>query len=442
MLKRLGEEIINPSVKISEAKFPAPFVSGLEYGAPARGTWNIVHVGMLIPDAHQIFICAQGCLRGVVLTAAEMGASDRFSTVAIRENNVLDGDMEDLLINGVSDILERLPEYPPAMLIYTSCIHHFMGSDLDYVYKVLRERYPQVQFTDCYMNPIMRKSGLTPDQTMRRQLYSLLKPRENKSNLIHIAGCDFPLDRDSELAAILTANDYQVREIASCKTYEEYQQLAECSYSITTFPAARVAGDYLEKNHGQKHLYLPSSFDYEVIEKNLTLLQETLGLPADSIDTKAKQTACEAALAKAKELIGDTEITIDFTAFPHILSLTKLLITHGFRVTRLYTDSFPEEEREIFDWLQQHAPHLTIYPTVHASMRIQPRKSEGKVLAIGQKAAYFSGTDYFVNVVEGAGLWGYEAIIKLAGLMCEACETPKDTKSLIQIKGMGCGNCL
>ena len=442
MLKRLGEETVNPSVKISEARFPAPFTAGLEYGAPARGTWNIVHVGMLIPDAHQIFVCAQGCLRGVVLTAAEMGASHRFSTVAIRENNVLDGDMEDLLIDGVSDILERLPIYPPAVLIYTSCIHHFMGSDLDYVYKVLRERYPQVQFTDCYMNPIMRKSGLTPDQTMRRQLYSLLKPRENRADLVHIAGCDFRLDRDSELAVLLTSNDFEIREVASCQTYEEYQNLSECGYCITTFPAARVAGDYLEKNYGQKHLYLPSSFDYEVIEENLALLHETLGLSTNLIDSSARKSACEAALAKAKELIGDTEITIDFTAFPHILSLTRLLITHGFHVTRLYTDSFPSEEREIFDWLQQHAPDLTVYPTVHASMRIQPRQSEEKVLAIGQKAAYFSGTQHFVNGVEGTGLWGYEAIIKLADLMCEAYAAPKDTKSLIQIKGMGCGNCL
>ena len=82
MLKKLGEATANPSVKISEAKFPAPFTSGLEYGAPARGTWNIVHVGMLIPQAHQIFVCAQGCLRGVVLTAAEMGASERFSNAS------------------------------------------------------------------------------------------------------------------------------------------------------------------------------------------------------------------------------------------------------------------------------------------------------------------------------------------------------------------------
>lgn len=450
MLKRLGEGMVNPSVKMADAKFPAPFTSGLEYGAPARGTWNIVHVGMMIPQAHQIFVCAQGCLRGVVLTAAEMGASDRFSTIAVRENNVLDGDMEDLIIDGVSDILERLPEYPPAILLYTSCIHHFMGSDLYYVYKVLRERYPQVQFTDCYMNPIMRKSGLTPDQTMRRQLYSLLKPvhgtkgqsRRDFNKKIHMAGGDFPLDRNSELYQCLLANDYEIREVASCKTYEEYQQLAECAYNITTFPAAKVAGTYLEKEYGQKHLYLQASFSYEVIENNLKLLQETLGLHMDVQILDEKKRACEAALQKAKELIGETEIAIDFTAFPFHLSLTKLLLIHGFHVTKLYTDSFPAEEREIYDWLKVNAPELEIYPTVHVSMRVMPRKNKHKILAIGQKAAYFNGTDHFVNVVEGGGFWGYEAIIRLTELMCEAYEQPKDTKALIQIKGMGCGNCV
>ena len=32
-----------------EAAFPAPFPHGLEYSPPCRGTWNIVHTGMLVP---------------------------------------------------------------------------------------------------------------------------------------------------------------------------------------------------------------------------------------------------------------------------------------------------------------------------------------------------------------------------------------------------------
>ena len=178
MLKRVSPVSEDGTmVRIADAKAPAPFVSGLEYGAPARGVWNIVHVGMLIPGAHGIYVCAGNCLRGVVLTATEMGAQNRFSTITIKENNVLDGDMERLLIDGVTDILTRLPSLPPAVLVYTSCIHHFLGCDLALCYRELRSRFPGVDFTDCYMNPILRKSGLTPDQLMRKQLYSLLKPR-------------------------------------------------------------------------------------------------------------------------------------------------------------------------------------------------------------------------------------------------------------------------
>ncbi|MBQ2425112.1 MAG: nitrogenase, partial [Lachnospiraceae bacterium] len=184
MLKRVGGEI-NPrgaEVAIQDASFPAPFASGLEYATPARGTWNIVHTGMLIPEAHEIFVCAAGCLRGVVLTAAELHAEHRFSTVAVREHNLLDGDMEELVIEGVSEIIEKLPKRPPAVLVYTSCIHHFAGCDLDMIYRELRERFPEIDFTDCYMNPIMRKSGLTPDQIMRSRLYALLKEREKNEH--------------------------------------------------------------------------------------------------------------------------------------------------------------------------------------------------------------------------------------------------------------------
>ncbi|MDE5755235.1 MAG: nitrogenase, partial [Oscillospiraceae bacterium] len=139
MLKRIRQEI-NASgamTRIQNAKFPAPFPSELEYSCSARGTWNIVHTGFLIPEAHEIFVCAAGCLRGVVLTAAECNLSERFSTIEIREENALDGDLEELLINGVSDILAQLPYHPRAVLIYTSCIHHFIGCDTMLCYKIL-----------------------------------------------------------------------------------------------------------------------------------------------------------------------------------------------------------------------------------------------------------------------------------------------------------------
>ena len=46
---------------------------GLSYSSPCRGAWNIVHYGTLVPEGHQIYVCPVSCLRGVVLTTAEMG---------------------------------------------------------------------------------------------------------------------------------------------------------------------------------------------------------------------------------------------------------------------------------------------------------------------------------------------------------------------------------
>ena len=90
MLKNLQKsvDIEKYALPVSRAEFPQPFISELEFNAPARGMWNIVHTGMLIPESHQIYVCAQGCLRGVILTAAEMNAMDRMSFVAVRENEL------------------------------------------------------------------------------------------------------------------------------------------------------------------------------------------------------------------------------------------------------------------------------------------------------------------------------------------------------------------
>lgn len=110
-------------INITKAVFPAPFESGLEYNPPTRGVWNIVHTGMLIPESRQIFVCAQGCLRGVILTAAEMNAMDRMSWVTVSEQDLYDGTMEQDVIDGVRDIINRLEEKPKCVLIFLSCVH-------------------------------------------------------------------------------------------------------------------------------------------------------------------------------------------------------------------------------------------------------------------------------------------------------------------------------
>ena len=124
MLKRVGGEI-DPEgavTTIGEADFPVPFPTGLEFNSPAHGNWNIVHTGMLMPEAIQIYVCADNCMRGVVLTAAEMNAAERFSFVIVEEENLLNGNLEDVTIEGVTDVLKKLEKKPKAVLIFWDAI--------------------------------------------------------------------------------------------------------------------------------------------------------------------------------------------------------------------------------------------------------------------------------------------------------------------------------
>lgn len=441
MLKRINgkEDESGAAVKICDAGFPSPFISGLEYSAPARGTWNIVHTGFLVPEAHEIFVCAEGCLRGVVLTAAEMGASDRFSTISICENNVLNGDMEELIIDGVSDILQKLPYKPKAVLVYTSCIHHFMGCDLLLIYKRLREKFTDIDFTDCYMNPIMRKSGLTPDMIMRSRLYSLLKDRPKNEKSINVIGNDFATDANSELVKIIRENGFKLYEIQDCKTYSEYQKMAESIVNITYQPAAKPGGEELEKRLLQRHLYLPLSFNYDEITDNYNLLCDTLGVDRRNFSQDIE--SCEKALDSLKSQIGNTPVAIDYTATFKPLGLALLLIKHGINVKRVYADSFYNEEKSAFDELQKLSPNLKIIATANVKMRFLERRTDEKYLAVGQKAAYFTGSNNFVNIVECGGYYGFYGIRRLCDLMLDAYKIEKDAKALIGIKGLGCGCC-
>ena len=104
----------------------------------------------------------------------------------------------------------------------------------------------------------------------------------------------------------------------------------------------------------------------------------------------------------------------------------------------MYLDAVTGEEQEDFRWLRTHFPALMLCATTQPQLRMQPRVPDAPVLALGQIAAWAEGTPFFVNLVEGGGLWGYDGIRTMAGYMIEAAKTKKDTRDLVPRKGLGC----
>lgn len=428
------------AVPIARATYPAPFPSSLEFNAPVHGTWNIVHTGMLVPGAHQIYVCGQNCIRGVVMTAAEMNALDRFSLVVLDEMNLVDGDLEKFTVEGVADVIDKLPEHPPVVLLFTVCVHHFAGCDIGYVYRSLRQRFPDIFFAESYMDPIRQKEHLTPEQKLRRSMFDALEKRPFDRRSVSVLGSDFALDEDADLLALIRGGGFEAHQIQDCRTFSEYQRLAASPLIACTYPTARFGIETLCRRLGARCLYLPSCFGYEENVRHLGDLAYALGMPRPDCDDRMLHADKE--LEKARHVVGERRIVIDQNVHPRPLGLARLLVEHGFSVWRVHLDSVRPEEKDDFYWLAAHAPDLELLPLIQPSMRVAARGCDDPVLAIGQWAAWFADTPHFVNLVEGGGLWGFSGICHLARLMVEAMHEEKDTHELVQLKGLGCESCI
>jgi len=423
-------------VMIGKADLSNLFKNGLEYAPPVRGKWNIVHIGFLIPESHQIFVCAESCLRGVVLTAHEAGAAKRFSTIAVEEEDVLEGDMETEIIEGVSDIIKRLETKPKAILVYTSCIQHFLGCDLDFVYQELKNRFPSIMFTDCYMTPITRKSGITPDEKMRMQLYSLIEKPEKMDTGITMLGNVIKLSETSDIIQLIKKSGRVYRDICLTKTWSEYQELGLSSDLIYIDDAAEKGAKELSSRLGKNLIKLITSFNFDQIDKNNKKLANLLAV--EDFDFTDVKKEIEQKANELKELMKEWKVSLDYTATIRPFSLARFLMDHGIKVAKIYSDVVKSFDMEDAEYLKKKFPDDIQILSPSSPAAAFMHKTGNNILAIGQKAAYFDNTPFFVNIIDDSGYSGYGGILEILNLMKASLKERKNISSIVQVKGWGC----
>ena len=427
------------AVKIKDASFPAPFKAGLEFNAPVHGSWNIVHIGMQLPGSHQIYVCADNCMRGVIMTAAEMDMLDRISGVVLEEHEMVSEDITAVTLEGIRELLLKFDELPPAVIVFPVCVHHFLNCDLEYVYSNLEKEFPGVVFIRAFMDPIMQKLHLTPEQTLRRAILEPVPSSDRHEKTVNVLGSDMPLFKDSEIFELIHKAGYETREIFDTKTFEEYMELGNASLNICNYPTGDLGVKTFSERCSIPYLYLPFAVLPEEIEEGERRLAVSLGIELpDMTDLK---TGLDNAFDELRAYIQDKPVAIDYTAHPRPFGLAYLLLEHGINVKKVYADSVSLEEERAFGLLKEKYPDLLIEATIAPGCRVSERL-DVDYLAIGQKAAWFCGTKHFVNIIEAKGLYGFKGLIRLTELIKDAYDNESDTEDIVPRKGLGCVSCI
>ena len=450
MLKEISSKNQN-IIKVSDFNVEKSFSTGLEYSCPVHENWNIVHTGMLIPEAHQIYVCPQNCLRGVIMTADEMGAADRISGVEPSDKELYDGSLEEVTIRGVSSIIESLSPKPPCVMVFLPCMHHFVGADIKYIYKKLSDLHPDIDFLQCWMDPIMTKVGLTPEQKERLAMIGAMEDLPKDKNTTCMVGDNLRLPECSDIGRILQDEGMTLTQVHDVEDYDAYKKLGKAQLFITRSTLSVHGLEKTMKKRGRKTLYLPPAVIYDEIDKEIKSLYNAIfqikDLPKEKIlklsDEKTRafslreKVLTENALKKALEQIKNTPISIDYLSHPRPLGLSRLLISHGFNVVKVYLDAVSKEEYGDLKWLKENSPNLSLHSTNHVLSRIKdPSENDPLSLAIGPKAAFFKNTPHYVNIIEADGHWGYEGIRHLADLMVCAMDEEKEIRNMVENKAL------
>ena len=168
-------------------------------------------------------------------------------------------------------------------------------------------------------------------------------------------------------------------------------------------------------------------------------------------------------------MIGDCGVAIDGMITTRPYSLARLLAEHGFNIDIVFSDSVGGEDTD-YEWLKKNVPGIRFEKCVSPDMRTYKyEESDGsgnsmlvheqknalnegntdtsngnkpQILALGQKAAYFTQTPYFVDMVENGSLYGFDGIVELSKMMIDSFINVKDLKKTLDIKGWGCESCI
>lgn len=408
------------------------FEPNLCYCNPAHGGWGIIRVAALIPGSYLLFVCPSACFRHGALGAIQHHYKDRISYLYINQSDIVDGYDQEIL-DGVDELLERTEKDIRLLFIYVSCLDDFIGTDMDKVTSILGKRYPDILFRAGHMNPIASSTKMPPAVTTFDAMLSVLPNWEKSDSGVSIWGNFVGIPEDNELIRVLEKNGHPVRQISSCNSFSEYEEMSRSGKSIVIKPFVRYALGRLEKRTGATHVEMPISYDIDAVSQEYQVLSSFLDEDF-SEEIEKDRILCEAAIHSAREEVADVPVFVSDSATVFPLALAVALLKYGFHVTRIYLSEVVGPDQKYADILLSDYPHVKIIQGDHPDSVFRS-ETETIALAVGEEAAYLSHACYVADISSDEGLFGYQGIRILMDTMRLAMKEKADIRKLIDEYG-------
>ncbi len=357
----------------------------LAFNSPGAEGFGVKRAGLAVPGSVMLLVSPGCCGRNTQLVSAMPAYDGRFFYLTLDEKDIVTGRHLSKIPEAVEEICETLDPRPSVVMICITCVDALLGTDMESICKKAEEK-ARVPVRPCYMYALTREGRRPPMVQVRQSVYSLLKPRKRKGNVVNLLGFFSPVDPRCELFALLKqAGVKTVHEISTCRDFDEYLTMAEANFNLVLYPEARLAaGDFTEKL-GIPYIELRRFYETDRIARQYQAFGAAIGVTFD--DESYAQQAKEA-VGRVKKACPDAVFAVGECMNGDPFELSLALVRYGFSVAEIF-GTVTEENFIYIRQLAKMSPDTKIYANSEPSM-LTYAPEDGEVdLAVGKDAVYY-----------------------------------------------------
>lgn len=406
-LAKMGKDNI-PDELLSAKHLIYSSPATLAFNSPGAQGFGVKRAGLAVPNSVMLLVAPACCGRNTTMLSAESGYGDRFFYLLLDDTDIVTGRHLTKIPKAVEEVCQSLDYTPSAVMICITCVDALLGTDMDRVCRKSSDR-ASVPVVPCYMYALTREKRLPPMASVRKSVYSLLKPRKRKSDEVNILGYFSPLQEDCELYSLLKgAGVRKIRELSRCESFEEYEQMSQANFSLVLNAEARYAAQQMEQELNIPFIELARVFQADKISTQYRLLGQAIG---SELCDKEYYEQTMALIDDFKEKHKGLCFAVGEFSNCDPIEMALALIRYGFKVAEIF-GTVGERNFGFVKKIAQLSPETKIYSNLSPTMLFYEPDERVNVY-IGKDCAYYhpdiAGADFNDEIQP----FGYAGVKKL-----------------------------
>ena len=348
-----------------------------------------------MPESVELIISPGCCGRNTSDISKLEGYRDRFYYLEMDEADIVTGRHLKRIPQAIKRLLSDRQEHdlkaPKVVMLVTTCVDALLGTDMESLCKKCEDECG-VKVRPAYMYALTRDGVHPPMVAVRESIFSLLEKKEKNKRALNFLGAFGGLtgSSETELASFFAAAGIRtMRQLCHCKTFDEFEEMAEANFNVILDPEVRDAAEQMQKDLGIGYVEIGQFYGLKRISSQYKALLKVFDI--DSHINEIWHIWAEEVVKnwrkELKKLGGKICFSIGecVNALPTELALS--MIEYGFDVAEIFC-TLSKRDAFYIKQIAKHSPQTRIYFNQHPSMVGFEPDTKVKC-AIGKDSAWY-----------------------------------------------------